>query len=62
MLGKVRRAWHPLWLYLNQPIFDSYAKAVWTPNRFWYFYKIHLLEVCLLKDITSKSHYTQSDQ
>ena len=48
-----------IWTYLNQPLFDPKQPRVWEMRRFWYLYKIQLLENCFLKDGTSKTHYTQ---
>ncbi|CCQ51081.1 FIG00570329: hypothetical protein [Crocosphaera watsonii WH 8502] len=48
-----------IWTYLNQPLFDPKQPMVWEMRRFWYLYKIQLLENCFLKDGTSKTHYTQ---
>jgi hypothetical protein len=45
--------------YLNQPLFDHNKPMVWEINRFWYLYKIQLLENCFHKDIPSQTHYTQ---
>ncbi len=59
MFWKVRLMWHPCWRYLNQPVFEKGKESVWRPSRFWYFYRIQLLESCLQKDIGSESHYTQ---
>lgn len=46
----------PLWQYLNQPLFSSKTKAVLNPRRFWYIYKIELLERCLAKQCDSRGH------
>jgi hypothetical protein len=59
MLGQIKQSWHPIWQYLNQPICDPLVPSVWKPQRFFYLYKIQLLENCLKKDINSESHYTQ---
>ncbi len=48
-----------IWTYLNQPLFDPQKPMVWEMKRFWYLYKIQLLENCFLKDGTSQTHYTQ---
>ncbi len=47
---KMRKIWHPLWQYLNQSIFNSQSQSVWHLRRFWYLYKIQLLEKCWHKD------------
>lgn len=54
---KIRQITQPIWEYLNQPIFDP--QSVWKPNRFWYVYKIHLLERCWQKESPSQNHYSQ---
>jgi hypothetical protein len=59
MLWKIKQVGHPLWQYLNQPIFPTRPQSIWQFSRFWYFYKIQFLEKCLKKDISSESHYTQ---
>ncbi|MEG3438129.1 hypothetical protein V0288_13455 [Pannus brasiliensis CCIBt3594] len=59
MFGKIKPVCHPIWQYLNQPLFDPLCPAVWKPRRFLYYYRIQLLEKCLRKDIGSQSHYTQ---
>ena len=55
MLTRVRQLIDPVFQYLNQPIGKSEQCAVWNPNRFWYLYKINLLEKCWLKDPAVKS-------
>ncbi len=47
------------WTYLNQPLFDVEKPMVWEMRRFWYLYKIQLLETCFHKDISSQTYYTQ---
>lgn len=59
MMYKIKQLFLATWQYLNQPIFEQQAQAVWKPSRFWYLYKIQLLERCLSADIGSQSHYTQ---
>ncbi|MEA5534314.1 hypothetical protein [Crocosphaera sp. XPORK-15E] len=58
-LWKFRHIGGAIWLYLNQPLFNANSPTIWEVNRFWYLYKIQLLENCLHKDSTSQSHYTQ---
>ena len=48
-----------IWTYLNQPLCDPNKPMVWEMRRFWYSYKIQLLEKCVLKDGTSQTNYTQ---
>ncbi|ACB53767.1 hypothetical protein cce_4419 [Crocosphaera subtropica ATCC 51142] len=48
-----------IWTYLNQPLFDPNQPMIWETKRFWYLYKIQLLENCFQKDATSQTHYTQ---
>ena len=55
---KMRQIWHPLWQYLNQSIFDSQSQSVWHLRRFWYLYKIRLLERCWQKDSAAESHHS----
>lgn len=54
MWTKVLQVTDPLFRYLNQPLGQSAKSAVWNPNRFWYLYKINLLEACWLKDAANK--------
>lgn len=46
MFWKVRQIGGVFWEYLNQPVFGSEQSAIWKPSRFWYAYKIQLLEYC----------------
>ena len=57
MTGKFRHFCLALCQYLNQPILDSNSQSIWQPKRFWYLYKIELLEKCWQKkcDFTSRS-------
>lgn len=48
-----------IWTYLNQPLFDVQNPMIWGTKRFWYLYKIQLLENCFQKDGNSQTHYTQ---
>ncbi|WP_255376157.1 hypothetical protein [Synechococcus sp. 7002] len=32
--------------------------TVWNPNRFWYLYKINLLEKCWQKEAANKGQHT----
>ncbi len=47
------------WKYLNQPLFDSNKPMVGKISRFWYCYKISMLEKCLKINTISQRHYTQ---
>lgn len=57
MTRKVGHFGRALWQYLNQSLFDSESEFVWKPSRFWFYYKIRLLEKCWKKEIDSKSHH-----
>jgi hypothetical protein len=59
MLWKFKQIAHPLWKYLNQPLFNTQHPATWQVSLFWYAYKVEHLENCLRKQIFSESHYTQ---
>ena len=39
-----------LWLYLNQPLFNSKSRVVLNPLKFFLPYQIRLLESCWAKD------------
>ncbi len=52
---RIRQIATPIVKYLNQPIASKEVNAVWNPNRFWYLYKIELLENCWQKEAASKS-------
>lgn len=56
MTGKLRHFWLAVWQYLNQPILDYTSQSVWIPKRFWYYYKVKLLEKCWQKKCDFKSH------
>lgn len=58
MIWKMKQTWHPVWQYLNQPIFTASSQSVWNVDQFWYLYKIQLLENCWKKEIPSQTHYT----
>jgi len=55
MNGKMKQIWFATWNYLNQPIFEQKNQSVWKPSRFWYLYKIQLLEKCWQKPCYGKS-------
>lgn len=38
---------HPIWAYLNQPIFDRKYRTILNPKTFCYQYRIQWLEFCL---------------
>ncbi len=46
----------PFWQFLNQPVFRSSYTPVLSPRRFWYLYRIELLERCLEQDCESSGH------
>lgn len=58
MFLRVRQLVDPFFQYLNQPIGKSEQNAVWSPNRFWYLYRIDLLEKCWHKKAAQKSQST----
>ena len=39
-----------LWIYLNQPLFNTDSRFILNPLKFTLPYKIRLLERCLTKD------------
>ncbi|MFW6358944.1 MAG: hypothetical protein ACOC0N_07010 [Chroococcales cyanobacterium] len=57
MASQLTRILLPIWQYLNQPLFTSNHKVAFKPHRFWYLYRIQLLERCLSKDSESKSQH-----
>lgn len=44
----------PIWQFLNQEIFDKDNPLILNPHRYWYVYRINLLEKCLKKECDSK--------
>ncbi|HEY9851618.1 MAG TPA: hypothetical protein V6D28_19260 [Leptolyngbyaceae cyanobacterium] len=46
----------PIWQYLNQPLFSSTTKLVLNPSRFWFLYRVQLLERCLNKAYSSEDY------
>lgn len=60
MLYGLRRISHALWSYVNQSITPSETQySVWKPSRFWYLYKIKLLENCWLQQSYLPAHENQ---
>lgn len=58
MSNKQAKIKFPVWRYLNQPLFSSKSKLVLNPQKFWYLYRIELLERCLAKKCESEGrHY-----
>ncbi|HIK14540.1 MAG TPA: hypothetical protein IGS53_04505 [Leptolyngbyaceae cyanobacterium M33_DOE_097] len=55
MLGKIKTQF-PVWLYLNQPLFQPHSNTILNPRRFWYRYRVSLLERCLSKACPSKDY------
>lgn len=55
MKTNIKQICHPLWQYLKQPIFDTQAQSVWNIHRFWYLYKIQLLQKCWEKECDTES-------
>ena len=58
MLWKVTLICHPIWYYLNQPVFSKEALSVWHPHLFWYAYRVQLLETCWKKETNVKDLQT----
>ena len=57
MVYKLRRVTHAIWVYLNQPItFSQNSQSVWKFDRFFYLYKIRLLENCWRQDSFQSNH------
>jgi len=54
MASKYSKVKFPLWSFLKQPLFSLKRKAILNPHRFWYLYRIELLENCLTKKCDSK--------
>ncbi len=46
MFWKIRQMGGVIWQYVNQPVFSPRQDSIWKPSRFWYVYKIQLLEHC----------------
>jgi hypothetical protein len=44
----------PFWQFLNQEVFNAQAPVTLNPYRFWYTYRVNLLEKCLMKECDSK--------
>jgi hypothetical protein len=44
----------PVWDFLNQELFKQENPLILNPHRFWYVYRINLLEKCLKKECDSK--------
>lgn len=57
MMYNFRTTTHAIWSYLNQSVIPSEeVYSVWKPTRFWYLYKIRLLEKCWLQDSVIPDH------
>ncbi|BAQ62595.1 hypothetical protein GM3708_3001 [Geminocystis sp. NIES-3708] len=62
MIYNVRKVSRAVWEYLNQSLIPSIEyESVWKPTRFWYLYKIRLLETCWLQDSFLPSHENQDE-
>lgn len=59
MMWQMKHFLGATWQYMNQPLGDSQFESVWEIKRFWYLYRVQLLETCWMKDIVSESPYTQ---
>lgn len=47
----IKKFTHALWQYLNQSVTPHpRQESVWKPSRFWYLYKLRLLEASWLKE------------
>jgi hypothetical protein len=55
MESNIKQIFHLLWQYLKQPIFNSENQSVWNIHRFWYLYKIKLLQKCWEKECDTES-------
>ncbi len=47
----------PVWMFLNQRLFDASSPMIWSPKQFWFVYRIQYLERCLEKMAESKKNY-----
>ncbi|AFZ54295.1 hypothetical protein WEU38_01830 [Cyanobacterium aponinum AL20118] len=57
MMYSFRRVTHAVWSYLNQSITPTEEEySVWKPSRFWYIYKIRILEKCWLQKSFIPAH------
>lgn len=62
MIYKVRKISHAMWQYVNQSLIPKIEdESVWKPTRFWYLYKIRLLEACWLQDSFLPCHDNQDE-
>jgi hypothetical protein len=62
MIYNVRKISHAVWEYVNQSVIPGIEyESVWKPTRFWYLYKIRLLEACWLQDSFLPSHENQDE-
>ncbi|MBD1844659.1 hypothetical protein H6F89_14895 [Cyanobacteria bacterium FACHB-63] len=46
----------PLWQYLNQPLFHIACPLILNPRRYSYYYRVALLERCLMQGCESQEH------
>lgn len=44
----------PLWKYLNQPLFNDFYPLILNPRRYWYHYRVELLERCFTRSCESQ--------
>jgi len=62
MMYNIRKISHAVWEYLNQSITPSIEEeSVWKPSRFWYLYKVRLLEACWLQEPFIPLHESQDE-
>ena len=53
---RIKLLCHSVWDYLNQPVFDGESDSQWRPSRFWYLYKLKMLEKCWQKQSATTTH------
>ncbi|BAY59094.1 hypothetical protein NIES2135_59700 [Leptolyngbya boryana NIES-2135] len=44
----------PVWQYLNQPLFHLAYPLILNPRRYWFHYRVELLERCFMQDLESQ--------
>jgi hypothetical protein len=44
----------PVWQYLNQHLFHLAYPLILNPRRYWFHYRVELLERCLMQDCESQ--------
>ncbi|WP_040466841.1 hypothetical protein [Geminocystis herdmanii] len=62
MMYNAKKISHAVWQYLNQPVTPNIEQeSVWKPSRFWYLYKIRLLEACWRQESFIPFHESQDE-